>query len=172
MLRRNRSSAAIPGRQSMARTLPHHNNTHLKIVKKCSLSAHHGMQCRKPTHFKCNSPPHLHKPVFEQMSYLIATSQLLATRCRGSLGNKCWRMLASSSDSNSQQDTQAVPDEQDTSSETVAPKKADAQPNQDENELVEMWNKDAPAGPEWNGPRGYEPTRHGDWSRNGRVSDF
>lgn len=39
-------------------------------------------------------------------------------------------------------------------------------------EQVEMWNKDAPAGPEWNGPRGYEPTRHGDWSKNGRVSDF
>lgn len=41
-----------------------------------------------------------------------------------------------------------------------------------EPELVDMWNKDAPAGPEWNGPRGYEPTRHGDWSKNGRVSDF
>lgn len=39
-------------------------------------------------------------------------------------------------------------------------------------EMVDMWNKDAPAGPEWNGPRGYEPTRHGDWSRGGRVSDF
>lgn len=41
-----------------------------------------------------------------------------------------------------------------------------------EPEMVEMWNKDAPAGPEWNGPRGYEPTRHGDWAKNGRVSDF
>lgn len=41
-----------------------------------------------------------------------------------------------------------------------------------EPEMVDMWNKDGPAGPEWNGPRGYEPTRHGDWSKNGRVSDF
>lgn len=41
-----------------------------------------------------------------------------------------------------------------------------------EPDLVDMWNKDAPAGPEWNGPRGLEPTRHGDWSKNGRVSDF
>lgn len=41
-----------------------------------------------------------------------------------------------------------------------------------EREMVEMWNEDAPAGPEWGGPRGYEPTKHGDWARNGRVSDF
>lgn len=41
-----------------------------------------------------------------------------------------------------------------------------------EREMVEMWNKDAPHGPEWGGPRGYEPTRYGDWARNGRVSDF
>lgn len=39
-------------------------------------------------------------------------------------------------------------------------------------ELVDMWNNEAPSGPEWNGPRGYEPTRHGDWSQKGRVSDF
>jgi len=39
-------------------------------------------------------------------------------------------------------------------------------------EKVELWNKDAPAGPEWKGPRNYEPTRYGDWSRSGRVSDF
>lgn len=42
----------------------------------------------------------------------------------------------------------------------------------DPSEQVELWNKDAPAGPEWRGPRGYEPTRHGDWSHKGRVSDF
>lgn len=41
-----------------------------------------------------------------------------------------------------------------------------------EREWVDMWNKDAPNGPEWSGPRGYEPTRYGDWARNGRVSDF
>lgn len=35
-----------------------------------------------------------------------------------------------------------------------------------------MWNPDAPSGPEWGGPRGYEPTKHGDWATNGRVSDF
>lgn len=39
-------------------------------------------------------------------------------------------------------------------------------------EMVDAWNSDAPAGPEWRGPRGYEPTRYGDWSKNGRVSDF
>lgn len=41
-----------------------------------------------------------------------------------------------------------------------------------EREWVEMWNNDAPAGPEWGGPRNYEPTRYGDWARNGRVTDF
>lgn len=41
-----------------------------------------------------------------------------------------------------------------------------------EREMVEMWNKNAPHGPEWGGPRGYEPTKYGDWARNGRVSDF
>ncbi|GJQ08304.1 hypothetical protein GpartN1_g95.t1 [Galdieria partita] len=39
-------------------------------------------------------------------------------------------------------------------------------------ETVEMWNHDAPSGPEWGGPRGYEPTKFGDWSKNCRVSDF
>lgn len=38
-------------------------------------------------------------------------------------------------------------------------------------EMVYMW-KDSPGGREWNGPRGYEPTRFGDWACNGRVSDF
>ena len=42
----------------------------------------------------------------------------------------------------------------------------------EETETVDAWNKDAVAGPEWNGPRGYEPTRYGDWSNKGRVSDF
>lgn len=41
-----------------------------------------------------------------------------------------------------------------------------------EPEMVDMWNDDAPNGPEWGGPRGYEPTRHGDWAKGGRVSDF
>lgn len=60
------------------------------------------------------------------------------------------------------------------SSETVSPSKEEVQEGgqNEEIEMVEMWNKDAPAGPEWNGPRGYEPTRHGDWSKGGRVSDF
>lgn len=43
---------------------------------------------------------------------------------------------------------------------------------EDDREMVDMWNKKGPSGPEWGGPRGYEPTRHGDWARNGRVSDF
>lgn len=37
---------------------------------------------------------------------------------------------------------------------------------------VEMWNPDAPVGPEWGGPRGMEPTRHGDWAQKGRCTDF
>eukprot|EP00166_Cyanidium_caldarium_P000907 ctg_138.g99 len=38
-------------------------------------------------------------------------------------------------------------------------------------QTVEMWNPNAPSGPEWGGPSGYEPT-FGDWSKNCRVSDF
>ncbi|MBL8708478.1 MAG: DUF1674 domain-containing protein [Rhodospirillaceae bacterium] len=30
----------------------------------------------------------------------------------------------------------------------------------------------APMAPEFGGPSGPEPTRYGDWERNGRVSDF
>ncbi|EME31811.1 hypothetical protein Gasu2_45130 [Galdieria sulphuraria] len=41
-----------------------------------------------------------------------------------------------------------------------------------DDETVEMWNHDAPNGPEWGGPRGYEPTKFGDWSKNCRVTDF
>lgn len=42
----------------------------------------------------------------------------------------------------------------------------------DPEDMVEMWNYDAPAGPEWGGPRGGEPTKYGDWAKKGRVSDF
>lgn len=42
----------------------------------------------------------------------------------------------------------------------------------DERDMVEMWNHDAPAGPEWGGPRNGEPTKFGDWATKGRVSDF
>jgi hypothetical protein len=45
-------------------------------------------------------------------------------------------------------------------------------PDASTEELIEVYNPDAPAGPEYAGPRGYEPTRFGDWSKNGRVSDF
>lgn len=31
---------------------------------------------------------------------------------------------------------------------------------------------EAPAPKEFGGPTGLEPTRYGDWERNGRVSDF
>lgn len=51
-------------------------------------------------------------------------------------------------------------------------KGAEADDDVEDDGMVEMWNKDAPAGPEWNGPRGYEPTRYKDWSNKGRVSDF
>jgi hypothetical protein len=50
---------------------------------------------------------------------------------------------------------------------------AEAAPTNDEEETTEnLWNGDAPAGPEWGGPRGEEPTKFGDWAKNGRVSDF
>ena len=39
----------------------------------------------------------------------------------------------------------------------------------DEDELVDLVN---PETGEWNGPRGPEPTRHGDWHSKGRCSDF
>lgn len=42
----------------------------------------------------------------------------------------------------------------------------------EEVEMVDMWNADAPSGPEWGGPRGREPTRHGDWEQKGRCTDF
>jgi hypothetical protein len=43
----------------------------------------------------------------------------------------------------------------------------------DPDDYVEMWNENAPAGREWNGPRGLEPTRYGnEWEQKGRVSDF
>jgi hypothetical protein len=51
-------------------------------------------------------------------------------------------------------------------------KRAPVDADEDETEGVEMWNGSAPAGPEWGGPRGDEPTKFGDWARNGRVSDF
>jgi hypothetical protein len=41
-----------------------------------------------------------------------------------------------------------------------------------ETEMVEMWNADAPSGPEYGGPRGAEPTRYGDWAQKGRCTDF
>jgi len=46
-----------------------------------------------------------------------------------------------------------------------------------ENRLVEnQWNEceqDGPEyGPEYGGPKGREPTRYGDWEKNGRCIDF
>lgn len=47
--------------------------------------------------------------------------------------------------------------------------------NEPEDDLEEMF-VEGPAGLEWGGPtrggRRPEPTRYGDWERNGRVSDF
>ena len=44
---------------------------------------------------------------------------------------------------------------------------------EDADDFVEMWNPNAPAGPEHGGPRGAEPTRYNnEWEKNGRVSDF
>jgi hypothetical protein len=44
---------------------------------------------------------------------------------------------------------------------------------EDEDDFVEMWNPNAPAGPEHGGPRGLEPTRYkNEWEKKGRVTDF
>lgn len=69
-------------------------------------------------------------------------------------------------------DSAAIPEEV---SETVERHKTDKMeldfPEDADREMVDMW-KDSPAGREWNGPRGFEPTRYGDWACKGRVSDF
>ncbi len=39
----------------------------------------------------------------------------------------------------------------------------------DDDDYVEMVNPDTG---EWNGPRGPEPTRYGDWAQKGRCTDF
>ena len=50
---------------------------------------------------------------------------------------------------------------------------AKASLEEDDDDFVEMWNPNAPAGPEHGGPRGAEPTRYNnEWEKNGRVSDF
>lgn len=41
--------------------------------------------------------------------------------------------------------------------------------DEDDEDYVEMWNKDRT---EWGGPRGKEPTRYGDWEKNGITRDF
>lgn len=40
---------------------------------------------------------------------------------------------------------------------------------EDEEDMVEMFNEETG---EWNGPRGLEPTRYGDWESKGRCWDF
>ncbi|KAK4534338.1 hypothetical protein CDCA_CDCA01G0363 [Cyanidium caldarium] len=59
-----------------------------------------------------------------------------------------------------------TPEDQSTSTEEPE------EEEEEEEQQVEMWNRSAPAGPEWGGPREHEPTRYGDWARRGRVSDF
>lgn len=41
--------------------------------------------------------------------------------------------------------------------------------DEDEEDMVEMFNEETG---EWNGPRGLEPTRYGDWESKGRCWDF
>ena len=40
---------------------------------------------------------------------------------------------------------------------------------EDDEDMVEMFNDETG---EWNGPRGLEPTRYGDWESKGRCWDF
>ena len=48
-------------------------------------------------------------------------------------------------------------------------KKEEVEEFDDEDDYVDMVN---PETGEWNGPRGPEPTRYGDWSQKGRCTDF
>ena len=45
----------------------------------------------------------------------------------------------------------------------------DADEDEDDEDFVDMVNADTG---EWNGPRGPEPTRYGDWEQKGRCTDF
>lgn len=112
------------------------------------------------------------------MNSSVALGTRLAASTRLASLARNWRWLTSGGKLAAQGDDLGTtkPDSDVATSETVAGDaskegKEDLE-DLEEPEMVEMWNKEGPAGPEWNGPRGYEPTRHGDWSRNGRVSDF
>ena len=58
----------------------------------------------------------------------------------------------------------------DKSSKTTPPPQSGVNVDQeDEEDMVEMFNEETG---EWNGPRGLEPTRYGDWESKGRCWDF
>ena len=57
----------------------------------------------------------------------------------------------------------------DKSSKTPPPQSGINVDQEDEEDMVEMFNEETG---EWNGPRGLEPTRYGDWESKGRCWDF
>lgn len=102
-----------------------------------------------------------------QISRTLRIGQVLQKRCSSS--------TLKSSNSKDLKDSSAMAEGQ---SKDPAPEQGEnheagnTATDEDESDMVEMWNKEAVAGPEWNGPRGYEPTKYGDWSSKGRVTDF
>ena len=65
----------------------------------------------------------------------------------------------------------AIPTDNDSKTSTPAPPQSGITLDQDDDEedMVEMFNEETG---EWNGPRGLEPTRYGDWESKGRCWDF
>jgi len=114
------------------------------------------------------------------MSSLVSLSRRLPPSTWLTVRATKWRTLTSTTDSsesngdsNTEDRLSPEVEKKNESSETVIPGKPVEEVEKDDGaDVVEMWNKEAPGGPEWGGPRGYEPTRHGDWSQKGRVSDF
>jgi len=65
----------------------------------------------------------------------------------------------------------AIPTDNDSKTSTPPPPQSGIKLDQDydEEDMVEMFNEETG---EWNGPRGLEPTRYGDWESKGRCWDF
>lgn len=65
----------------------------------------------------------------------------------------------------------AIPTDNDSKTSTPPPPQSGITLDQDDDEedMVEMFNEETG---EWNGPRGLEPTRYGDWESKGRCWDF
>lgn len=63
----------------------------------------------------------------------------------------------------------AIPTDKSSKTSTPPPQSGINVDQEDEEDMVEMFNEETG---EWNGPRGLEPTRYGDWESKGRCWDF